>query len=76
MTVLARGGRNGEREPRGEREVLVEELKMPLSASASLRGLLLCLYGRAHFNERFTCLLQFVQKYISNGYCIRDERHF
>lgn len=76
MTAQPRVERNEERGPRGEREVLVEGLKMPLSASASSRGLLLCLYGRAHFNGRFTCLLKSVQKYISNGYCIRDERHF
>lgn len=60
--------------PRGE--ALVEGLEMPLSASVSSRGLLLCLYGRAHLNGRFACLWKSVQKYILNGCCIRDERHF
>lgn len=75
MLVQPSGGRKEEM-AKGEREILVEGLKMPLSASVCPRGLLLCLYGRVHSNGRFTCLQKSVQKYISNGYCIRDERYF
>lgn len=51
----SKGGKKGTKGwPRGE--ALVEGLEMPLSASVSSRGLLLCLYGRAHLNGRFACL--------------------
>lgn len=54
MAVVARA-KGEKRDGQGEkREALVEGLEMPLSASVSSRGLLLCLYGRALFNGRFS----------------------